>query len=227
MRLILGAMFVPVLLAGCGSDSESSGETKRACELLRLERDLDVPPPGSGTVSRSIGGYFTEFLQGGASNAIVYVVPEQADSAEAIADEVGAIRGVDVVELIDQAEMYEEFRSLFENSPQLIETVDPSVLPAGVRVDVSDDDALDAVLEWATDEPRVDAVVDNREIAAATFGSISREFDAELRELERLVDGELQDPIATLRTDHPSLGQVNEAVGAIGDFISEHCPDGS
>ena len=64
--------------------------------------------------------------------------PEQDQRIRTRLDESGAIASWDYV---DQAETFEEFKDLFADTPELIDTVTPEILPPSYRVVPSDPDA--------------------------------------------------------------------------------------
>jgi cell division transport system permease protein len=75
----------------------------------------------------------------------------------ALMAEIEAWDEVRSVRYVDKAQAYEEFRQLFSDRPELIETVNPAVLPASYRIELTDIDlyrdvvfrlrAMPAVLE--------------------------------------------------------------------------------
>lgn len=66
---------------------------------------------------------------------IVYLQPTiQQDLEESIERDLEDHPDIERFDYVDQDETYEEFRRLFADSPQLIETVDPSILPPSFRV---------------------------------------------------------------------------------------------
>jgi cell division transport system permease protein len=66
---------------------------------------------------------------------IVYLVPQVTpDQQASIQRDLEANPDVREITFVDQDETYEEFKRLFANSPQLIETVEPEILPPSFRV---------------------------------------------------------------------------------------------
>ncbi len=66
---------------------------------------------------------------------IVYLQPTvQADLEASIQGDLEDHPDVARFEYVDQDETYEEFKRLFADSPQLVDTVDPSILPPSFRV---------------------------------------------------------------------------------------------
>jgi cell division transport system permease protein len=113
---------------------------------------------------------------------IVYLQPtstqEERDSLE------GDLRAnPDIADLVfvDQDETFEEFKQLFQNSPQLIESVTPEILPPSFRVipRVQDAEVVQALGEIYQDKPGVYDVVFALEVIKRiqeTFNKIGVRF---------------------------------------------------
>lgn len=73
-------------------------------------------------------------------------------------DLLAQIEGYDEVEVatyFDKGAAFEEFKELFANQPSLIDEVDPSVLPASIRVELTDIEFYQAVQFRLVGEPAV------------------------------------------------------------------------
>src|SRR5688572_8845144 len=93
---------------------------------------------------------------------IVYLQPTVDDAQKAsIEGDLGANPDVKDFDYVDQDETYEEFKRLFGDSPQLVETVTPEILPPSFRVapNVQDPDVVQALGEQFNDKPGVYDVV--------------------------------------------------------------------
>ena len=113
---------------------------------------------------------------------IVYLNPtssqEQRDSIES---DLRANPDVKDLVFVDQDETYEEFQRLFQNSPQLIETVTPDILPPSFRVipRVQDAEVVQALGDIYEDNPGVYEVVFALEVIQRiqeTFNKIGVRF---------------------------------------------------
>jgi len=65
---------------------------------------------------------------------------------------------------VDKQAAYERFVELFENQPELVDTVVPEALPASYDVKLSDPNQFELVLSKYSDWPGVEQVFDQREI---------------------------------------------------------------
>jgi cell division transport system permease protein len=113
---------------------------------------------------------------------IVYLQPkvteEQKASVERDLDDNPDVREATFV---DQDETYEEFRRLFADSPQLVETVEPSILPPSFRVAprIQDPEVVQALGETFSSKPGVYEVVFAFEVVQRiqeTFNKIGVRF---------------------------------------------------
>ncbi len=79
---------------------------------------------------------------------IVFLQPDVSqEQADAVGRELEANPDVKSVKFVDKNEAYEEFKLLFRNSPELVDTVTPDILPASWRVVPSNTDpnVIDAI----------------------------------------------------------------------------------
>jgi cell division protein FtsX len=77
----------------------------------------------------------------GESDVVIFFDPSTETAAiNAVRAEVEARPGVDSVRYLDQTAAYDEFVELFADSPELVATVSPDLLPASLRVLVQEDD---------------------------------------------------------------------------------------
>jgi len=117
---------------------------------------------------------------------IVYMEPtssqEQQDSIRRDLEANPDVKeGPEGVKFVDQDETYEEFKDLFGDSPQLVETVEPSILPPSFRVapKVQDPDVVQALGAQFQDKPGVYDVVFAFEVVKRiqeTFNKIGVRF---------------------------------------------------
>jgi cell division transport system permease protein len=113
---------------------------------------------------------------------IVYMNPQvTVDQRESI--ERDLVENPDVVraEYVDQDETYEEFKRLFQDSPQLIDTVSPEILPPSFRVAprIQDPEVVQALGAQFEGKPGVRVVVFAYEIVRQiqeTFNDIGVRF---------------------------------------------------
>jgi cell division transport system permease protein len=87
----------------------------------------------------------------------------------------------DGITFVDQDETYQEFQDLFQDSPQLIETVTPDILPPSFRIapEVQDPEVVQALGQIFEDKPGVYDVVFAFEVVKRiqeTFNKISGRF---------------------------------------------------
>jgi cell division transport system permease protein len=59
---------------------------------------------------------------------------------------------------VSKAEAWEEFKDLFEDNPALVEEVDPSAMPASVRIELENNELHDAVVSRLARVPGIDEV---------------------------------------------------------------------
>lgn len=113
---------------------------------------------------------------------IVYMQPT-ADEAqkESIKQDLESNPDVNEITYVDQDETYQEFRDLFKDSPQLIDTVTPEILPPSFRVapNVQDPEVVQALGDTFSDKPGVYDVVFAFEVVKRiqeTFNKIGVRF---------------------------------------------------
>lgn len=113
---------------------------------------------------------------------IVYMQPT-ADQAQkdSIKQDLESNPDVNEITYVDQDETYQEFRDLFKESPQLIETVTPEILPPSFRVapNVQDPEVVQALGDTFSDKPGVYDVVFAFEVVKRiqeTFNKIGVRF---------------------------------------------------
>lgn len=93
---------------------------------------------------------------------IIFVEPEaSAEQEQAIQDKLANSPAVETWTYVDREQAYEEFVDMFQSTPEMIETVDPSILPPSFRVVPTNPDAaaIRALGEQFEDEPGVFRVV--------------------------------------------------------------------
>jgi cell division transport system permease protein len=91
----------------------------------------------------------TQRWEGGIEFVVFMNADASAAQLQAVADALDASPEVDKITFFDQDKAFEEFKDLFEGTPELIETVQPSDLPTSFRVVPSDTDP-DAVEQLAS-----------------------------------------------------------------------------
>ena len=223
--MVLGACG---LLAACSgsSDPALTDDVERTCELLTIEKNLVLPPPAMGAVPRSISSSFAAGSEV-AYDASLSIDPEHVGDLEQLAEEVDALDGVDVAEVVGQEAAYDELREILAENPTLLDTIEAVDLPASIRVDVTTDEALDALATWAAADARIGEVGDVRDTASTMFASIARSFGDELDELEGMTEGRLRAAVEAIRApDALEVGDVAQTFAVISAFLVERCDDG-
>lgn len=138
-----------------------------------LRRNISLTLASVATVAVSlalVGGAL--LIRQGVENAtarweggIEFIVFLQADSTaeqrEAIGDALEQSPAVESVTFVNQQEAFEEFKEIFQNTPEMIESVSPEVLPPSFRVVPANPDAeaIRAVGEQFRDAPGVYRVI--------------------------------------------------------------------
>jgi cell division transport system permease protein len=89
------------------------------------------------------------------------ITPEQEDQLRSDLEEQPVVEEV-FYESKDEA--YERFIELFEDQPNLVESVDPEVLPASFRVKLENPQLFGVIAEQFTAYPGVEEVVDQRQV---------------------------------------------------------------
>jgi cell division transport system permease protein len=113
---------------------------------------------------------------------IVYLQPTVTEQQmESVRGDLADNPDVREFTFVDQDETYEEFRRLFADSPQLIETVEPSILPPSYRVAprIQDPEVVQALGQTFSSKPGVYEVVFAFEVVQRiqeTFNKIGVRF---------------------------------------------------
>ena len=90
------------------------------------------------------------------NHLIIWLKDEGGQSAHFdLLDQVANYEEVEVAEYFDKGRAYQEFQQLFANQPALLDEVDPSVLPASIRVELTDIQFYQAVQFRLVGEPAV------------------------------------------------------------------------
>jgi len=125
---------------------------------------------GSALLIREAVNHATIRWRGGIEFAI-YLNPDAASTElDAIATELQNSPQVETFRFVDQEEAYEEFQRIFQDSPEMTETVQPEELPPSFRVVPRDPDnasAIDALGRRFQDRPGVNRVVFAKDTADA------------------------------------------------------------
>jgi len=93
---------------------------------------------------------------------IVFLQPDVSqDQADAVGRELKDNPEVKSVKFVDKQQAYDEFKLLFRNSPELVDTVTPDILPASWRVvpSNSDPNVIEAIGKQFEKKPGVMSVV--------------------------------------------------------------------
>jgi cell division transport system permease protein len=113
---------------------------------------------------------------------IVYLQPQiTTEQKDSIKKDLDSNPDVDHANFVDQDETYAEFKRLFANSPQLVETVSPEILPPSFRVAprIQDPEVVKALGDQFQDKPGVYEVVFAFEVVQRiqeTFNKIGVRF---------------------------------------------------
>lgn len=218
------SVLVVLVALGCTEAAKEHPDAARACELLQTDRSFAAPAPATGNVDRSLRSLLLGDRLNSHVHGIVYVLAEQAEELDAVAQDIGRVAGIEVEEVVDQETTYDEFIELFADNEELVETVVPGVLPPSVRVTAVTDSALDELRNRMDQDARVYEVVDIREVAAATFSTIARRFDTVLEELVEATGGEARAAFEAVQTSNEqSLEDVVSTYRAIEDFVNDQC----
>lgn len=86
-----------------------------------------------------------------------------------IREEVDSWAEVRRTQYVSKAEAWDEFTELFADNPTLIEEVDPSAMPASVRIELEDNELHDAVVARLARVPGVDDVAQQPEEVEAAI----------------------------------------------------------
>jgi cell division protein FtsX len=136
-------------------------------EVERVLEDLTEAPIGSRVVLArdEPGGPFHEAVPerwDGVDMAVFLDPDAPLGSLEVMASELADAEGVEGVESFTQEQAFDEFAELFADSPELVSTVSPELLPASVRVtmtDPADVDRTESLAESVQEKSQVRDVV--------------------------------------------------------------------
>src|ERR1041384_8048708 len=84
----------------------------------------------------------------------------------------GELRGdplVDSVEYESKQQAYDNFTQLYEDSPDLVESVKPDTLPESFRVKLNNPEKFKEISERYQDKAGVDDIVDQKELLGRVF----------------------------------------------------------
>lgn len=123
--LLIGLNIVLVVLLVRERDQQSAREL---CDSLDL-------PSGDGAEAADV--------------TVFFALDRDEDDAAALADELESRDEVESVEVWDRDDAYEEFRDLFADAPEIVETTTAEMLPVQIRIEVVDDDlsAMDSLAD--------------------------------------------------------------------------------
>jgi cell division transport system permease protein len=97
----------------------------------------------------------------------VFLTDNIADSQrEDIRSTLTELEVVKEVTYVDKPQAYQEFKRLYQDQPALWENIDPNVLPASFRVELSDPKRVDVIRSKLTRNPAVEDIVDQRDTVA-------------------------------------------------------------
>ena len=116
---------------------------------------------GTATASAPLDGFRADSaLQLGERELIVWMHPDaSSDDIENMAETLDALAGVDRFVYVDTAATYEEFTNYYAEQPEVIELVEPEMLPTSFRVMSPDRDSLAELLsERMAELPGVSAI---------------------------------------------------------------------
>jgi cell division transport system permease protein len=106
----------------------------------------------------------TKRWQGGIEFIVFMHPTATGEQIKGLRDDLEANPQIDKVGFVDQNQAYEEFRELFRDSPEMVESVEPEVLPTSFRVEPVDKNA--DVISALSDSYKNKAGV--REVVSAT-----------------------------------------------------------
>ena len=96
-----------------------------------------------------------------------------AEQREALDVELKADPLVDSVEYESKQQAYDNFTQLYEDSPDLVESVKPDTLPESFRVKLKDPEKFKEISERYQDKAGVDDIVDQKELLGRVFSILS------------------------------------------------------
>jgi hypothetical protein len=231
MRLRWGLVAVG-LLSACSDDAESS---RAVCDLLESPLDeVDYPVDSNEHSVADVLARMRTELAGDSYTAAIYLVPAASSDPTEFFEVVTEVAGSDAVALFTQEDSLAEFSAeLGESSPELVETLDASSLPAWALIRTNDADLIDEVAS-AVEEAGLPIyrVVTPRgpELGRALVRGeqplrqlAEQDDDADVAEaasavLAALPDGELLDESAfTIEDDYRALIAAAESCGLVDE----------
>ncbi len=152
--------------------------------VANLRRNLTITVASLVTVAVSLSLVGTALLlRQGVENAtarwkggiefIIFVNPDATDDqTQSISEALDESPDVEDVIFVNQQEAFEEFQTLFQNSPEMVESVTPEILPPSYRVQPADSDPafIEALGSQFESRPGVREVV----FAADTVKTVQR-----------------------------------------------------
>lgn len=116
-------------------------------DVERLQEELTDAPWTRAVLARDEpGASFHEVVpdRWGRVDLVVFLEPgSPSDSLELIASDLATTDGVEEVEVFSQEQAFDEFAEMFADSPELVATVTPDLLPASIRVAMDEPDDID------------------------------------------------------------------------------------
>jgi hypothetical protein len=95
------------------------------------------------------------------SNVLVFLQPDSTrDQHDEVAAAIQDASDVEVVRFVDQQASYDEFRDLFADSPEIVESVTPEILPPRFELRVAGSSHMDVIAEVLGTNPAVREVID-------------------------------------------------------------------
>ncbi len=116
---------------------------------------------GAATESGPLDGYLADSARrSGEPELIVWMHPDASSAEiESTAETLHALVGVDRFDYVDTAATFEEFSDYYADQPEVIELVEPEMLPTSFRVTSADSGSLeDLLLGRLADLPGVAAI---------------------------------------------------------------------
>lgn len=174
-----GVAALALAMAGCSR----SGEGAEPCEVLRRP----APALVEQREQRVADGLTALFdALGPTTEVVIYLDPASPDELAELAAAALEQPGVVEVEEVDQATTYEAFLELFEDQPEMLETVLPEDLPTSVKVEV-DRDEVAALMAWAKARPTTYDVIADADVEARSLAA-QMSFERARREWRRIAD---------------------------------------
>lgn len=111
------------------------------------------------------------------TETIVYLEPTVSPArAAATVEDMDEQPGVTVVRYLDHQQVYEQFKVLFQDQPEIVESVTPDILPPAIEINLDGSEDVDA---FAARTRQLDSVRDvvSRDAMAANFASECEEME--------------------------------------------------